>query len=91
MVIGISAGLGGGGERTGSSYTGNSYLGCAGGGLPPKSGGTLIRGSGMEGTIGGSVGLGYYGCIGCDVGPVIFFLTPALPCSFLSRTGQTIL
>ena len=68
MSIGISAGLGVGGRRIGSLYTGNSSLNCLLKGLPLKggmnTGGTEIGGSGIEGT--GGVGLGF----ACSIGVI---------------------
>ena len=63
-------------------------------GLPPKDGmdvgSTLIEGSGIEGTIVGSVGLGCGYGINCDLGPVIFLLASSVPFSFLGRTSGII-
>ena len=44
-------------------HTGNSYLDCLGGSIPPTSGGTVTRGSSIKGIVGGSVALGCGGCL----------------------------
>ena len=89
MSIDISAGLGGEGGRIGSSYTCNLYLDCLGGDLSPKCGMAVGGGSGLQGIIGGDAGLGRG--IGCNFGPKVFLLAPALPCPFLGSNGRIIL
>ena len=79
------------GGRIGSLHTGNSYLHCFGGGLPPKDGMVVDGGSGLLGAIGWSAGLGCGCSIGCNFGLIIFFLVPFVPCPFLGNIGEIIL
>ena len=44
-------------------------------------------GSHLQGIIGGVVGLGSSCGIGCNFGPIIFLLAPALPCPLPGSTG----
>ena len=54
-------------------------------------GGIVIGGPEIEDTICGLAGLGC-GCgIGCKLALVIFLVAPALPCSFLGRSGGILL
>ena len=76
-------------------HTGNLYLDYFEGGLPPKGdmdiGCIVIRGSSIE-HIASEVVSSDCGCnIGFNLGPIIFPLSPTLPCPFLSTTGRTFL
>ena len=80
MSIGISDGLGGRDGRIGSSHTGNLYLYCLEGGLPPKGG--MAVGGGQQGTIGGSAGLD----CGCVVGSIWSSSLASSICSSLASS-----